>query len=158
MFNENGKNYTAIGLLLGIAIIGFISILLATSWGAGVTPDATFYLQGAQNIADGLGYVWIDFCSGACKAITHWPPLFPFILSLGTHLDLEPLAGARWLNASLFAANILLTGLILKKKLFLTYVLGFRLPLSSGFNPHAGNSHCRMDRAIIYFPQRAQPL
>ena len=111
---RNRKSHANSGFLLGIAIIGFIGILLATPWGAGVTPDATFYLQGAQNISNGLGYVWIDFCSGASKAITHWPPFFSFILSLGAHFDLEPLAGTRWLNASLFAANIVLTGFILK--------------------------------------------
>ena len=42
-------------------------------------------------------------------------PLYPFILSLGQFIAIDPFEGARWLNSILFGLNIILICFVIKK-------------------------------------------
>jgi hypothetical protein len=101
--------YLAIFIL---ALAGFISVMLATRWGVGASPDSVVYILGARHLAAGQ-----DFSTyaenGELQAITHHAPFYSVMLAWLSALGLEPLQGARWLNALLFAGNILLVGFML---------------------------------------------
>jgi hypothetical protein len=87
-----------------IAAAGIGLVLFATRHGVGVTPDSVYYISGARNIAAGLGYS-MPLGGGDLAAITQWPPLFPASLAALTFLGLDPVEGARWLNAVLLALD-----------------------------------------------------
>jgi hypothetical protein len=87
------------------------SLLLATRWGVGITPDAIVYVTSARNLADGYGLV-LAVDGLAYTPVTHHAPFYPFLLgSLGV-VGIAPVVIARWLNTLLFAANILLVVLL----------------------------------------------
>jgi len=98
-----------------IAVSGFLLILSITRWGPGVGPDALNYLDGAKYLIQGQGYYAADPAGGAPQPITHWPPGFSLMLAGVGKFGVEPLAGARWLNAVFFAATIALIGLLVWK-------------------------------------------
>jgi 4-amino-4-deoxy-L-arabinose transferase-like glycosyltransferase len=87
-------------------------VLVATTLGIGVTSDATVYLDAARHLARGDGFVATESCTGGTAPITHWPPLYPWVLSLGVRLGLEPLGAARALAALLLGANSALVAAI----------------------------------------------
>lgn len=95
--------------LLGAS--GVLMVLAGTRWGAGITPDSTVYIGSARSLVAGRGLT-VPFVWGESAALTLHAPLFPTLLAgLGT-FGLDPLDGARWLNAALFGANILLVGYV----------------------------------------------
>lgn len=102
--------------LLALALLGFFSVLIATRWGAGTSPDSVVYIAGARNLAAGRGFSMI-LENGQLQAITHHAPLYSAALALLDILGLDPMHGARWLNALLFAANILLVGFLISELL-----------------------------------------
>jgi len=111
-----------------LAVIGMGSVLLATSVGMGVSSDSIVYVDSARHLADGEGYFTKADC-GVKAPVIKWPPLFPMILSTFDILGIDPLLGARWLNAFLFGANILLVGVLiynLTKGAFYISILGRR--------------------------------
>lgn len=102
--------------LLALALLGFFSVLIATRWGIGTSPDSVVYIAGARHLAAGLGFNMI-LENGEAQAITHHAPLYAVALALLDVFGLDPLQGARWLNALLFAGNILLVGYLLSEVL-----------------------------------------
>lgn len=102
--------------LLALALLGFFGLLIATRWGVGTSPDSVVYITGARNLAAGQGFNTIAE-NGQAQAITHHAPLYSVALALLDVLGPDPLQGARWLNALLFAANILLVGFLLSELL-----------------------------------------
>lgn len=62
-----------------------------------VSPDSTQYLSAARNLLAGNGlaaYWW----SGRPEPLTHFPPLYPFILSLLARVGFDLEQAALWLN------------------------------------------------------------
>lgn len=118
-----------------IAIAGFALQLVATRWGIGmVTGDEVGYISSARNLSNGLGLS--VFQNGQLVPMTHWAPLFPFLLYLLNFLGADPMTGARFLNAFLFAANIALVGVIIRKctrENLLAPVFGSLVVMSSFF-------------------------
>ena len=100
--------------IIALAFIGVLAVLQATRFGIGITPDSTVYVDAARNLASGHGLAALT-ASGELKPLTHYPPLYSSALGVisATGLSLEN--AARWLNALLFGANILLVGLALAK-------------------------------------------
>jgi hypothetical protein len=103
-----------LALTMVLAIFGFLTILLATRWGIGTSPDSVAYIGGARNLAAGYGFS-MNTVTGSTEAITHFAPLYSLVLSISGFLGVDPMAGARWINALLFGLNIFLVGLLVAK-------------------------------------------
>jgi len=82
--------------------------------GIGVRSDSVAYFWSAHNLAGGVGLGRIT-SSGDFKPMTHWPPLYPMVLSLFELAGIPALNGARFLGIFLFMAIIFLTGLCIAR-------------------------------------------
>lgn len=99
-------------LLAGLGALGAGAVLAATSvYGAGAGSDESMYLSIAEGLAEGRGFV-----SFYGYTTAHWPPLFPALLALGSLAGIEPLAGARFVNAAAFGATVFIFGRFLDSK------------------------------------------
>ena len=105
------KKYFFIISLVILAQLGVALLLFVTSiWGMNLRMDSVYYVSLARffenyNANKEIISVYLPF----------HPPLFPFVLSWGHCIGVDPFEGARWLNALLFGFNILLVGIITKK-------------------------------------------
>jgi hypothetical protein len=105
------KQYIVPFLTLGLlAALGMFLILYATPQGLGLSDDSIAYIAGARSILGGEGYreAWL----ASNGPVTHFPPAFSSLLALIGLSGLDPVRGARFLNALLFGANTFLLGLI----------------------------------------------
>ncbi|MCL4262303.1 MAG: glycosyltransferase family 39 protein [Anaerolineae bacterium] len=94
-----------IALLGGLA---FLVVCLATRWNIGTSPDSVAYISTARDLASGN--------NGANDvALVFRPPFYPLLLALIGLVGVDPLIGARWLQALLFAGNVWLVGLIIRR-------------------------------------------
>ena len=100
--------------LLVLALAGLLAQRYATSWGGGVSPDSTQYVEGARSLLRGEGISSPDG-AGTPTPITLWPPLVSLLLAAPGLLGVEPAEAGRWLTGLLFAANILLIGHVLAR-------------------------------------------
>lgn len=108
------RNYAHFFLVV-LAAIGFAGLLFLTNpWGIGLSRDSAHYIAAARNLLNGYGVSDFSF-SGEIAPMTHWPPLLSILLAMIATLGIEPPSGARWLNAFLFAGNILLVGLAIRR-------------------------------------------
>lgn len=102
------------GLALAIiATLGIATITIGTRWGSGLSPDSAVYIGAARSMMQGQG-VSILSSSGDPIPMTHYPPLFPALLAACGATGADPVTAARWLNTGLFAANILLVGILVR--------------------------------------------
>lgn len=93
-------------------LAGLVAVLVATGKGLYVSPDAVFYVGTARNWLDGRGFT----PPSGLPPLEHFPPLFTMLLAaLGT-LGLDPLDGARLVNALAFAGLVLLVGLVVRSR------------------------------------------
>lgn len=107
------KNHL-LALLFLLSLAGILVLLYATHLGIGVSPDSTVYIGAARSLLDGHGLRALSGSSPEPVPMTHYPPLYPLLLALaGASSRSDPLSAARWLNAFIFGANILLAGLSL---------------------------------------------
>ncbi|MGH2830433.1 MAG: hypothetical protein ACRDJM_08100, partial [Actinomycetota bacterium] len=97
-----------------LALIGIIVVLVSTRSGVGVHPDSAVFIGSARSLVEGHG-LSVPFDWGLPAPMTLHGPLFPALLGGIGMLGIDPLAGARWLNALLFAANILLVGYVISR-------------------------------------------
>jgi hypothetical protein len=102
------KVAATIGML---ALLGVVTMLNATRFGIGVTPDSTVYLEAARNLSNGDGLVALTGTSNELKPLTHYPPLYPSLLALIASMGISVESAARWLNALLLGFNVILLGL-----------------------------------------------
>jgi hypothetical protein len=108
-------------VLVALGAAGVVLVILCTSrYGAGISPDSASYLSASQSLLRGEGYRYFD---GGIYA--KWPPLFPTLLAALNVVGLEPVAGARFLNAFAFGMIVYVSG-----RLFLrcTTSVAFALP------------------------------
>ena len=114
----NNKIFT---LLIGIfGILGMLLILWITPFGSGVSADSTVYLESAQNIIEGQGFV-----QGGVP-ITHYPPMYSIALSMMGFFSNDLIQVARYFNSFLFGVNIVLVASIVTlatDKKALTFVM-----------------------------------
>ena len=95
-------------LILGLlTVTGIFLVLRSTPEGLGLSDDSIAYIAGARSLLAGHGYreAWLV----SNKPITHFPPAFSSALALIGLFGLDPLRGARFLNALLFGLS---TGVI----------------------------------------------
>jgi 4-amino-4-deoxy-L-arabinose transferase-like glycosyltransferase len=107
------KNKTLIMVAI-IAVAGIVLMLLATNLGIGVFPDSVTYFDAARNLAEGRGLVVISGTRFGLVPLTHYPPLYSLLLAPAAAFGVTLETAARWLNAILFGANILLVGVAIK--------------------------------------------
>jgi len=104
---------TLLALLL-LALVAVAIVILATRFGIGITPDSTVYLEAARNLLQGRGLMALA-ANGELQPMTHYPPLYSSLLALFGLMSPSVEAGARWLQAVLFGANVLLVGLAIAR-------------------------------------------
>ena len=100
-------------LVVALSLAGVTAVLLATSrYGAGLTPDSVEYIASARSLAAGKGYLRHDGLP-----MVEWSPLFPTILAGLSLLGLDPLDGARLLNAVAFGLLIFASGELFSRQI-----------------------------------------
>jgi hypothetical protein len=98
-------------LIVGIAGVGAGTILYATQPGMGLYSDSTYYLGVARGLLAGHGYTILDI-HRKIDPVPLFPFVYPTLLAMPGLFRVELLAGARWVGAILFFANVLLMGVI----------------------------------------------
>src|SRR5687768_15437135 len=98
-----------LGLAL-ISLIGMFLIIKATPEGLGLSDDSIAYIAGARSMVAGNGYreAWL----ASNGPVTLFPPAFSSVLAFFGLFGIDPLRGARWVNAFLFGANAGLLGIL----------------------------------------------
>jgi hypothetical protein len=109
-----GNDTRAVATIGLVALIGIVTMLAATRFGIGVSPDSTVYLEAARNLAHGDGLVALTGASNELKPLTHYPPLYSALLAFFGSRGVSAESAARWLNAALFGANVMLVGLAIR--------------------------------------------
>lgn len=104
--------YHLLVALSSLSLIGGAALVVGTRWGVGLSPDSAIYVGVARNLLKGFGFS-VPSWSGEGAPLVHYPPLFPMLLAGMGLFGIDPLHGARWLNALLFGANIFLAGFCL---------------------------------------------
>jgi hypothetical protein len=126
-------------ITLGLIALGAMGILLySTPEGLGLSDDSIGYIAGARSILSGQGYreAWL----ASNGPVTHFPPGFSSILALIGLIGLDPLRGARFLNALLFGVNAFLLG-ILGWRMTRSQAAGIVLALLFAVNASLFNAH-----------------
>jgi len=108
-------------------VVGAATLLFSTRWGIGLSPDSVVYIASARNLLSGKG-LSVSSYTGKFSPMTHYPPLFSAGLAGLGLIGIDPLDGARWLNALVFAANIILLGLVVY-----SYTRSFLYSVASSF-------------------------
>src|SRR5918992_1443542 len=96
-------------VVVGVAALGFLGILFCTPAGIGIYPDSVVYVGVARNLLQGQGVTYFDE-NGHMAPVTHYAPLYPLVIAGLGLTGIDPLEGARWVNAVFFAFNIRLVG------------------------------------------------
>ncbi len=96
--------------LLLLIVTGVFLVLRATPEGLGLSDDSIAYVAGARSILAGEGYreAWLV----TNQPVTHFPPGFSSALAFIGLSGLDPLRGARLINALLFGLNAGLLGVL----------------------------------------------
>jgi 4-amino-4-deoxy-L-arabinose transferase-like glycosyltransferase len=97
--------------LILLAVIGTFLVLRATPEGLGLSDDSIAYIAGARSMLAGHGYreAWL----ASNQPVTHFPPGFSSVLAFFGLFGLDPLRGARFVNALLFGLNAGLLGILI---------------------------------------------
>ncbi len=102
--------FTSIVILGLLAATGIFLVLRATPEGLTLSDDSIAYIAGARSMLAGQGYreAWL----ASNGPVTHFPPAFSSVLAFIGLFGLDPLRGARFVNASLFGLNVALLGIL----------------------------------------------
>ena len=95
-------------------VVGAAFVLGATTRGVGLTPDSTQYLAAANSATQGRGLVTFAWDAEPMR-LTHFPPGYPLVLAAAARTGWSPASFARWFNAALFAATIVLAALMTRR-------------------------------------------
>jgi hypothetical protein len=102
-------------LLFLPAVLGAALVLIATRDGVGVSIDSVVYLSVAREIADGHGAVIPWGTPKPTPLSTQLGPLLPTVLAAVSRLGPDPIEVARWLNALVYGATVLLIGVYVRR-------------------------------------------
>jgi hypothetical protein len=102
-------------LLTVLSLAGVGTILIATRWGAGLSPDTAAYVGSARGLLAGRGLV-VPHGPDRYRPMTHYPPLYPLVLALVGLTGIDPLAGTRPVAAAVCGAIVFLTGLMVYRR------------------------------------------
>ena len=101
-------------VVAGIALFGVLVTLYSTSLGIGTDADSATYLMAARSVLAGKGLT-LPTPDGRQIPMISFPPLLPLVLAGFGFIGLDPMAGARWLNALIFGGDILLIAFLIKR-------------------------------------------
>jgi hypothetical protein len=105
-------------VLLVVLVLATAATLLATSrYGVGLTPDSVVYVDGAQNMADGLGF------SRHGETVTIFAPGYSAVLSIGERLGLGVLGTARAVGVIAFVLTTVLGFVLLRRHVRSRYIV-----------------------------------
>lgn len=110
-----GMDKRTLYMIIVLGIMGILMLLFATRSGIGLGVDSLHYIGASRSLLRGYGLTRISY-QGELVPMVHWPPLFPLLLALLGAVGIDPLEGARWLNAILFGANIVLVGIVIQRQ------------------------------------------
>jgi len=119
-FQDKVVFYLHLALISGL---GFFLVCYCTVWGAGLISDSFQYVASARSLAAGNRLGFGDDPSHIIP-LTQYPPLFSVILAIFERAGIDGFVAARFMNAALFALNIGLIGLSIKK---ISHSIGFSL-------------------------------
>ena len=96
--------------LILLVVIGILLVLRATPDGLSLSDDSIAYIAGARSMLAGQGYreAWL----ASNQPVTHFPPAFSSVLAFLGMFGIDPLRGARLVNALLFGLNAGLLGIL----------------------------------------------
>jgi len=110
--NHGNSPKTQVALVI-LGLIGVALVLLSTSlYGVGISPDSTSYISAARSLLSGSGYLRYDG-----GPFVQWPPLFPTLLAALGLIGIEPLDGARFVNAFIFGFIVFTSGQLFLKRI-----------------------------------------
>lgn len=101
------------GLAL-LSIGGAALVAYSTVWGAGLISDSFQYLAAAQSFA-ARGAFTFPGGDGASAPLTQYPPGYSTLLAVFILAGVDGLVAMRWVNAALFAVNLFLVGLSVRR-------------------------------------------
>jgi hypothetical protein len=99
-------------MLTIVTLIGGAVQTHLTKPGMGISGDSVHYLQGAENLVNGKGYV-LHIAEGDPEPITGFEPAYSMLVAIGIRLGSTAEHAARILNLVLFCFSIVLTGWII---------------------------------------------
>lgn len=108
------KTAAGVLLLVSLSAAGALAVLWSTPKGVELDPDSIRYVAVARNLLAGRGF-YVPYGIAGPLPFTHWPPLYPASLAVLGFFGVDPLAGARLLNAILLGVNILLVGVTVRR-------------------------------------------
>jgi hypothetical protein len=89
------------------AILAAAGLFAITPWGLGLTPDSLAYMSAARSVAE----------QGDFEALpTHWPPVYPLMLAATSIVVGDIGIGARLLQGSFLAMNVLLIAALIMRR------------------------------------------
>lgn len=88
-----------------LAALAALWLLQATPHGLGIASDSVAYLGGAMNLLAGRGFSRLSG-GGSIEPLTHFPPFYSLVLAGLGNLGMEPVGGARWVNAILLGCLV----------------------------------------------------
>jgi hypothetical protein len=142
------KSQSLFLIALGLIALGAIGMLMySTPEGLGLSDDSIGYIAGARSILSGQGYreAWL----ASNGPVTHFPPAFSSLLAVIGLSGLDPLRGARFLNALLFGANVFLLGII-GWRMTKSQTAGAMLTLLFAVNASLFNAHAMAMSEPLY--------
>ena len=91
----------------------FLVLITTAPNGIALTPDSVGYVSAARSLSNGKGLTLYD-----SSPLTMQAPLYPAVLaSLELLSGLDPLEGARFINAGLFGLIVFFSGLLFRRRL-----------------------------------------
>ena len=98
-------------LIAAIAALGVMSILAReVTYGVGLIGDWATYISTARNLLAGKGFVQLNEWS-----YSHWPPLYPLLLTAASLGQWDPYEVAGPLNAACFGLTLFVAGRCLRR-------------------------------------------
>src|ERR1700716_4109167 len=88
------RPFAGVAIAIGLAVMSFVAVLIATRHGPGSTPDSAVYLSTAEHLADGGRLV-----SYGGGLLTQFPPGFSVILAAAHKAGVTLDTAARVVNA-----------------------------------------------------------
>ncbi len=106
-FFSNSRLVLFTGILLVIALGGAWLVWVNTPFGMGMWPDSVFYVMGARNILSGHGFTQFSGTE-VLRPITHYPPLYSYVLAMIGLTGIDAIRAARLLNIACMGFCLLL--------------------------------------------------
>jgi hypothetical protein len=102
-------------VIVVFALMALQRFLWATeTFGIGIRTDSVAYLWSSDNLVKGIGLGRLDG-AGNFRPYTHWPPLYPILLSIPRLMGFDGMESARLLGALCVTLLIVVTGLSLSR-------------------------------------------